>query len=142
MKYVYRNIGAVTSKVFGQDVAALELTVDGCADSVQGILRFQQLTMQFMLQRVQETITACGLQVQPTDFLNFFCLGNRAAGPRTHGSAFGKNDCGVLSEDNRRFMVYVHSKFMIVDDEVAIIGVHLARSGSPYTQFWAFCERH
>jgi phospholipase D1/2 len=78
--------------------------------------------MQFMLQRVQETITASGINAQATDFLNFLCLGNRAAGPHTGAVASGKSDAGVMSEDNRRFMVYVHSKFMIVDDEVAIIG--------------------
>jgi phospholipase D1/2 len=89
---------------------------------VQGILRFQQLTMQFMLQRVQETITECGVNAQPKDFLNFLCLGNRAAGPHTGAKASGSGDVGVMSEDNRRFMVYVHSKFMVVDDEVAIIG--------------------
>lgn len=100
------------------------------ADSVAAILRFQQLTMQSMFQSIQDELTRVGSSAAPTDYLNFFCLGNRASGPLNGpDKADGKKDAGVLSERHRRFMIYVHSKCMVVDDEIALIGappVHLA----------------
>lgn len=82
--------------------------------------------MQSMFQAVQDEIMRQGIAAHPTDYLNFFCLGNRAAGPQEGTeSVSGKRDAGVLSQRNRRFMIYVHSKFMVVDDEVAIVGALL-----------------
>lgn len=76
---------------------------------MQAILRFQQLTMQFMFQHVSEAISEAGAATQPTDYLNFFCLGNREAGPRGEepSPGAGKPELGALSEANRRFMVRV-----------------------------------
>ena len=77
--------------------------------------------MQSMFNAVQSEINRIGSGAKVTDYLNFFCLGNREAGPQPQVG----NDKGALCERNRRFMIYVHSKCMIVDDEVAIIGVCL-----------------
>jgi phosphatidylserine/phosphatidylglycerophosphate/cardiolipin synthase-like enzyme len=106
--------------------------------------------MQSMFQSIQDEITRLGIAAQPTDYLNFFCLGNRAAGPQDGPeSVAGKKDAGVLSQRNRRFMIYVHSKFMVVDDEVAIIGAPLllpaAKAARPslgrfYAYQYLFCS--
>ena len=85
-----------------------ERAAAACAETVQAILRFQQLTMQFMFQHVSEALADAGSAAAPTDYLNFFCLGNREAGPRdltALSSGSGKPELGVLSEANRRFMV-------------------------------------
>jgi len=87
----------------------------------------------------------------PQDYLNFFCLGNREMVDGIDNSGTGspsnantpqvtkRREClllkflmflkrGVpvvlqaLSRKSRRFMVYVHSKGMVVDDEYVVIG--------------------
>ncbi|RWW29890.1 hypothetical protein GW17_00005577 [Ensete ventricosum] len=64
-------------------------------------------------------------KVNPGDYLNFFCLGNREAKkpgeyvpPKSpaHGTDYWR------AQTNRRFLIYVHSKLMIVDDEYVIVG--------------------
>ncbi|KAH7287656.1 hypothetical protein KP509_32G068000 [Ceratopteris richardii] len=97
--------------------------------SVQEILRWQKLTMEMMYRRIARAIKDCGLegQAKPTDYLNFFCLGNREASSpeqkehsahsRPHGSSHHAN-----AQHHRRFMIYVHAKTMIVDDEYIIVG--------------------
>ena len=64
---------------------------------------------------------------KPEDYLNFYCLGQRE-------TEEGSEATGVSCEDparpkqkkllkTRRFMIYVHSKMMIVDDEYVILGL-------------------
>jgi hypothetical protein len=112
---------------------ALSLTCpDIYADSVQAILRFQRLTREAMYRRIAGALQAAGSSEKPTDYLVFFCLGNRESGPKEPPQpANGNNSTpkmdapGVPSGVHRRHMVYVHSKFMVVDDEIAIIGALL-----------------
>lgn len=97
------------------------------SSSVQDILRWQRLTMEMMYQRIARALKEQGLDghAKPTDYLNFFCLGNREA-PSPHeyrppgaphpGSHYS------LAQHHRRFMIYVHAKTMIVDDEYIIVG--------------------
>uniref|UniRef100_A0A0E0JXB1 phospholipase D n=1 Tax=Oryza punctata TaxID=4537 RepID=A0A0E0JXB1_ORYPU len=47
------------------------------SDSVQAILDWQRRTMEMMYRDVVVTIQAKGIRADPTDYLNFFCLGNR-----------------------------------------------------------------
>lgn len=68
-------------------------------------------------------ITATGLVgVHPTDYLQFFAPGNRESvlpdepPPEKKAPGGGGAEAAQLS---RRFMIYVHSKMMIVDDEVS-----------------------
>ena len=101
------------------------------ADSNQQILRFSRLTREAMYRSIHEELKAHSSDARVTDYLVFFCLGNRDAGPQvppegsdaaSKGADAAKNEPGILSAINRRHMIYVHSKFMVVDDEVAIIG--------------------
>ncbi|KAG5528469.1 hypothetical protein RHGRI_029229 [Rhododendron griersonianum] len=64
---------------------------------------------------------------EPQDYLNFFCLGNREADDREGttldaGNANAYNTPQALTRKNRRFMIYVYSKGMIVDDEYVVFG--------------------
>ncbi|KAF6162535.1 hypothetical protein GIB67_003081 [Kingdonia uniflora] len=58
--------------------------------------------------------------------MNFFCLGNREAlnesGPSFVLPALIGSTPLENSQRNRRFMIYVHSKGMIMNDEYVIIG--------------------
>ncbi|KAM4085842.1 hypothetical protein ACJW30_10G057700 [Castanea mollissima] len=94
----------------------------------QRILYWQHKTMQMMYEMIYNALKEVGLEnkYEPQDYLNFFCLGNREA-PDTEDSSGATNSAAVktpqvLTQKSRRFMVYVHSKGMIVDDEYVILG--------------------
>ncbi|KAL8214590.1 hypothetical protein R6Q57_004039 [Mikania cordata] len=93
--------------------------------SVQAILDWQRRTMEMMYKDVASEIRAKGIEADPRDYLTFFCLGNRELKkpgeyePREKpepDSDYGR------AQESRRFMIYVHAKMMIVDDEYIIIG--------------------
>ncbi|KAL6348785.1 hypothetical protein AAG906_033441 [Vitis piasezkii] len=92
----------------------------------QRILFWQHKTMQMMYEMVYKALQEVGLENQyhPQDYLNFFCLGNREEGVDTSnaGNQSAANTPQALARKSRRFMIYVHSKGMIVDDEYLIIG--------------------
>ncbi|KAL6629733.1 hypothetical protein ACP70R_029498 [Stipagrostis hirtigluma subsp. patula] len=98
----------------------------------QEILFWQSQTMEMMYRVIAREIDGKGLKGKhPQDYLNFYCLGNRelqdevAAGdghrewPRDEADSTSPE---ALARRQRRFMVYVHSKGMIVDDEYVIVG--------------------
>ncbi|CAH9066821.1 unnamed protein product [Cuscuta epithymum] len=96
------------------------------SDSVQDILHWSRETMNMMYGIIGEAIRKNGdSQTHPRDYLNFFCLANREeeikgeflppCSPH-HSSHYWK------AQKHRRFMVYVHSKLMIVDDKYLLIG--------------------
>jgi len=107
----------------------LPMWCEGLPDSEanQEILYWQWSTIEMMHRVVQEAIdervatsTDSGLEV--TDYLNFYCLGNREVkDDRATPTVPVSPDEKVLAE-TRRHQIYIHSKFMIVDDEVALIG--------------------
>ncbi|THG18432.1 hypothetical protein TEA_023776 [Camellia sinensis var. sinensis] len=84
-------------------------------------------TMQMMYEEIYKALEEVGLEkkYEPQDYLNFFCLGNREARDREDtsdaGNATTKNHSQELTRKNRRFMIDVHSKGMIVDDEYMIL---------------------
>ncbi|PIN08995.1 Phospholipase D1 [Handroanthus impetiginosus] len=93
----------------------------------QRILFWQYNTMQMMYETIYKALEEMGLEkeYEPQDYLNFFCLGNREvedsrSKPDTKSS--NGNTPQALTRKNRRFMIYVHSKGMIVDDEYVILG--------------------
>ncbi|CAI0400016.1 unnamed protein product [Linum tenue] len=91
----------------------------------QRILFWQQKTMQMMYQTIHNALIEVGMDKthEPQDYLNFFCLGNREASSSNSAPAAGSaNTPQEQSKRSRRFMIYVHSKGMIVDDEYVIIG--------------------
>ncbi|KAE8722165.1 Phospholipase D gamma 1 [Hibiscus syriacus] len=95
--------------------------------ATQRILFWQHKTMQMMYETIYRALVEAGLEnaFAPQDFLNFFCLGNREVEDfqsiSPHSTSYA-NTPQALIRKNRRFMVYVHSKGMIVDDEYVIIG--------------------
>ncbi|KAL5577427.1 hypothetical protein UlMin_019126 [Ulmus minor] len=96
--------------------------------ATQRILFWQHKTMQMMYEIIYKALVEVGLEGAhtPQDYLNFFCLGNREAvdgnEPLSTGSPTAANTPQAQSQKNRRFMIYVHSKGMIVDDEYVILG--------------------
>ena len=93
-------------------------------NSIQEMLFWQRRTMQMMYTRIAQAIHLSGLKTHPTDYLMFFCLGKKERScdipfdlpcPRI-GSRAAK------LRKSRRFMIYVHSKLMIVDDEYLLVG--------------------
>ncbi|KAJ6722826.1 PHOSPHOLIPASE D ALPHA 1 [Salix koriyanagi] len=96
--------------------------------ATQRILFWQHKTMQMMYETIYKALVEVGLEeaFSPQDFLNFFCLGNRESldGFNSSGmpSPSSSHTPQALSRKSRRFMIYVHSKGMIVDDEYVILG--------------------
>eukprot|EP01064_Diplonema_japonicum_P000090 TRINITY_DN1005_c1_g1_i2.p1 TRINITY_DN1005_c1_g1~~TRINITY_DN1005_c1_g1_i2.p1 ORF type:complete len:809 (+),score=221.99 TRINITY_DN1005_c1_g1_i2:87-2513(+) len=86
---------------------------------MQEILYWQFHTMEMMYKHITEIIQRCGVNAVATDYLNFFCLGNREPGASSGGSAGTRPD---LVKRSRRHMIYVHSKLLIVDDDYVILG--------------------
>uniref|UniRef100_J3LPF0 Phospholipase D n=1 Tax=Oryza brachyantha TaxID=4533 RepID=J3LPF0_ORYBR len=95
------------------------------SDSVQAILDWQRRTMEMMYNDVAVAIQAKGIRADPTDYLNFFCLGNRerfVPGEYTPPERPDPDSDYMRAQQARRFMIYVHAKMMIVDDEYIIVG--------------------
>ncbi|EXC11731.1 Phospholipase D beta 1 [Morus notabilis] len=95
--------------------------------ATQRILFWQHKTMQMMYETIYKALVEAGLEgaYSPQDYLNFFCLGNREAVDGNDTVVTGSpaaNTPPALSRKSRRFMIYVHSKGMIVDDEYVILG--------------------
>lgn len=93
--------------------------------ATQRILFWQHNTMQMMYKIIYDALVEVGLEneYKPQDYLNFFCLGNREAlNASDANSPAGENTPQVRAQKSRRFMIYVHSKGMIVDDEYVILG--------------------
>ncbi|GAU20683.1 hypothetical protein TSUD_230970, partial [Trifolium subterraneum] len=96
--------------------------------ATQRILFWQFKTMQMMYETIYKALVEAELEneYEPQDYLNFFCLGNRELSDNENNSKTvkptGQNTPQVLTQKNRRFMIYVHSKGMIVDDEYVLMG--------------------
>ncbi|KAK6150272.1 hypothetical protein DH2020_015204 [Rehmannia glutinosa] len=89
----------------------------------QEILFWQGQTMQMMYQVIAKEIKSMQLlDSHPLDYLNFYCLGNRE--PITGTGAELSADADKISDSQKFqcFMIYVHAKGMVVDDEYVIIG--------------------
>ncbi|KAI3784546.1 hypothetical protein L1987_43646 [Smallanthus sonchifolius] len=89
--------------------------------TVQEILYWQSQTMEAMYTVIAREIKAMQLDTHPQDYLNFYCLGKREELPTEMSQA--PADVKVSdSQKFNRFMIYVHAKGMIVDDEYVIMG--------------------
>uniref|UniRef100_A0A0E0PZW9 Phospholipase D n=1 Tax=Oryza rufipogon TaxID=4529 RepID=A0A0E0PZW9_ORYRU len=94
-------------------------------EAMQAILDWQRRTMEMMYYDIAVALKANHSDADPRDYLTFFCLGNREA--KSHGEYVPAHrpdqDTDYAKAQNaRRFMIYVHSKMMIVDDEYIIVG--------------------
>ncbi|XP_004297606.1 PREDICTED: phospholipase D epsilon [Fragaria vesca subsp. vesca] len=95
------------------------------SESVQDILHLTRETMSMMYKLVGEAIKESGTQEHPRDYLNFYCLANREVETKEDFVPPHSPHSGTQywnAQKHRRFMVYVHSKLMIVDDAYLIIG--------------------
>ncbi|XP_011007499.1 PREDICTED: phospholipase D delta-like [Populus euphratica] len=94
---------------------------DPKTNTVQEILFWQSQTMQAMYEKIAQELKSMDLvDSHPLDYLNFYCIGKREEIPQELSSDNG----GLISEafKSQRFMIYVHAKGMIVDDEYVIVG--------------------
>ncbi|KAK4795002.1 hypothetical protein SAY86_012996 [Trapa natans] len=97
------------------------------AAAVQEILYWQGQTMTMMYQLIAQALERTGLsdQYHPQDYLNFYCLGKReisSSEAPAQLSSTSENTSAALSYKFKRFMIYVHAKGMVVDDEYVIMG--------------------
>ncbi|MED6212355.1 Phospholipase D [Stylosanthes scabra] len=93
--------------------------------NVQKILYLQRWTIEMMYKDIVEALKEEGLDEDPQQYLAFLCLGNREVkkdGEYDPPEKPQKGSDYLKSQEVRRFMIYVHSKMMIVDDEYIIIG--------------------
>ncbi|KAL2479659.1 Phospholipase D alpha 2 [Abeliophyllum distichum] len=93
--------------------------------SVQAILDWQKRTMAMMYTDIVQALKAKGIVADPKDYLTFFCLGNREVkkpGEYEPSETPDPDTDYSRAQKNRRGMIYVHAKMMIVDDEYIIIG--------------------
>ncbi|GAB4831716.1 Phospholipase D [Ancistrocladus abbreviatus] len=93
--------------------------------SVQAILDWQRRTMEMMYVDIANALKRKELNAHPKDYLSFFCLGNREALLPGEYEPIEKPETDSdysRAQRSRRFMIYVHAKMMIVDDEYIIIG--------------------
>ncbi|KAJ6355075.1 hypothetical protein OIU77_005629 [Salix suchowensis] len=93
--------------------------------SVQAILNWQKRTMEMMYSDIAEALRDKGLEANPKDYLTFFCLGKHEiemAGEYVPSERPAQNSDYSRAQKSRRFMIYVHAKMMIVDDEYIITG--------------------
>ncbi|XP_027360843.1 phospholipase D delta [Abrus precatorius] len=89
--------------------------------AMQEILFWQGQTMQMMYDVVARELKSMQLtDVHPQGYLNFYCLGNRENVNEESSGSNGAQVSGAYKY--RRFMIYVHAKGMIVDDEYVIVG--------------------
>ncbi|KAL8514835.1 hypothetical protein ACS0TY_013795 [Phlomoides rotata] len=132
----YKNAGAdnlipmelalkIVSKIRAKERFAVYVVIpmwpEGVPSSsaVQEILYWQGQTMQMMYELIAKEIKSAKLQnVHPTDYLNFYCLANREEHVEESQNCWQESG----SQKSGRFMIYVHAKGMIVDDEYVIIG--------------------
>lgn len=97
------------------------------AGATQGLLYWQRVTIEAMYQQVQKAIsermaTSSDFGLKVSDYLNFYCLGTRETTEGSQSVAAPVTEDEKLLAKTRRHQIYIHSKMMIVDDEVALIG--------------------
>ncbi|GMI90692.1 ARABIDOPSIS THALIANA PHOSPHOLIPASE D DELTA, phospholipase D delta [Hibiscus trionum] len=96
--------------------------------SVQEILFWQGQTLKMMYGLIGKELKSMSMEdSHPQDYLNFYCLGQREELPSDYSwsrSCLLSPTGDAISSSLRfqRFMIYVHAKGMIVDDEYVILG--------------------
>ncbi|XP_050241649.1 phospholipase D delta-like isoform X3 [Quercus robur] len=134
----YKNAGAdnlipmelalkIASKIRAKERFAVYIVIpmwpegDPTSVAMQAILFWQGQTMQMMYDIVAQELDIMQLvDSNPLDYLNFYCLGNRED---ISEERLGDNADKVSDTQKfKRFMIYVHAKGMIVDDEYVIAG--------------------
>lgn len=84
--------------------------------SVQAILDWQRRTLSMMYKDIIAALRAQGSDEDPRNYLTFFCLANREvkkSGEYEPSEQPEPDSNYEKAQQNRRFMIYVHSKMMI-----------------------------
>ncbi|RVX16917.1 Phospholipase D alpha 4 [Vitis vinifera] len=127
----YRDALKVASKIRAKERFAVYILIpmwpEGAPESEPGqdILHWTRETMAMMYRLIGEAIDENGGSGHPRDYLNFFCLANREEkGKGEYAPPHPPHPATQYwnAQKHRRFMVYVHSKLMIVDDTYILIG--------------------
>ncbi|XP_057530323.1 phospholipase D delta isoform X1 [Amaranthus tricolor] len=136
----YKNAGAdnlipmelalkISSKIRAKERFAVYVVIpmwpegDPKSGAVQEILYWQGQTMEMMYGIVARELKTLQLtDFHPQDYLNFYCLGKREELPEELLKEMNQSNKVSDSFNQRRFMIYVHAKGMIVDDEYVIVG--------------------
>ncbi|KAF5191489.1 Phospholipase d delta [Thalictrum thalictroides] len=140
----YKNAGAdnlipmelalkIVSKIRAREPFAVYIIIplwpEGVPNTaaVQEILFWQSQTMQMMYGIIAQELKHMQLEgCHPQDYLNFYCLGNREELPKNMPESTSpppaNSDASLAAQKSRRFMIYVHAKGMVVDDEYVILG--------------------
>lgn len=139
----YKNAGAdnlipmelalkIASKIRAKERFAVYVVIplwpegDPKSATVQEILYWQGQTMQMMYDIVARELKSMQLtELNPQDYLNFYFLGNREEIPEESLKEITQSNGADKVSDSykyRRFMIYVHAKGMIVDDEYVLMG--------------------
>lgn len=97
------------------------------ANATQGLLYYQRVTIEAMYKQVEEALAArmansSDYDLKVSDYLNFFCLGTRETAAGSQATGRSQTEDEVTLNKTRRHQIYIHSKMMIVDDDVALIG--------------------
>ncbi|KAK8745397.1 hypothetical protein OTU49_000171 [Cherax quadricarinatus] len=97
---------------------------DPTSTAVQEILHWQHRTMEMMYRKIAKAIRKAKISAHPTDYLSFFCLGKRESPDEVPDCLEEPNPDSVAAKarDSLRFMIYVHSKMAVFDDEYIIVG--------------------
>ncbi|XXG45717.1 hypothetical protein AAC387_Pa02g0720 [Persea americana] len=107
----------------------LPMRPEGNPESVheQAMLYWQRRTMDIMYSDITMALLRNGLNASPKEYLSFFCLANQEV--KKSGEYIPTKNLDLQTEGGyiraqqaRRFMIYVHSKMMKVDDEYIVIG--------------------
>ncbi|XP_038723228.1 phospholipase D delta-like [Tripterygium wilfordii] len=134
----YKNAGAdnlipmelalkIASKIRSNERFAVYVIVpmwpegDPKFNTMQEILYWQSQTMQMMYDVVARELKSMQLSdSHPQDYLNFYCVGKREEIPKEMSTNNGETVSDSFK--SQRFMIYVHAKGMVVDDEYLIVG--------------------
>ncbi|CAH8320855.1 unnamed protein product [Eruca vesicaria subsp. sativa] len=119
----------IASKIRARERFAVYIVIpmwpegDPSSAPVQEILYWQGQTMQMMYEIIAREIKHVELEnCNPQDYLNFYCLGNREELPSDQNCVSSSGEMVSASQTWRRFMIYVHAKGMVVDDEYVLLG--------------------
>lgn len=97
---------------------------DPAAVATQEVLRWQYRTLEMMYRRIGKAIERRDLDAHPRDYLSVYCLTKRDGPEDVPEGLTGPpaNSIAAKCRASLRFMIYVHSKFAIFDDEYVIVG--------------------
>eukprot|EP01064_Diplonema_japonicum_P038121 TRINITY_DN9129_c0_g5_i2.p1 TRINITY_DN9129_c0_g5~~TRINITY_DN9129_c0_g5_i2.p1 ORF type:complete len:950 (+),score=92.63 TRINITY_DN9129_c0_g5_i2:56-2851(+) len=97
---------------------------DPSSKTVQEMIHWQFQTVAAMYHHIGLALKKAQSTRVPTDYLNFFCLGQTKLGEAKPVQPLRPQDKSRKAQilRNARVPIYVHSKMLLVDDEIVIIG--------------------